>query len=138
VASVLIVDDHEDIRLLLRLELAAEAHHILEAANGQEALDILATGSPDVVLLDLMMPVLDGYAVLDALDPATAPPVVVITGFAGEGERHVADLLERGALDVIVKPFDPGWLVRLLDAVLLVEPAERDAYRRRRLARARR
>ena len=70
--------------------------------------------------------------------PATAPPVVVITALASDGDRHVVEVLERGALDVIAKPFDPGWLVRLVDAVLLVEPDEREEYRQRRLARARR
>jgi DNA-binding response OmpR family regulator len=50
----------------------------------------------------------------------------------------VLDLLELGAIDVIAKPFDPGWLIRLVDAVLLVEVSERDEYRRRRLSRAQR
>ena len=136
--SLLIVDDDPDIRLLLRLELSAEGHRIAEAANGREALDTIAAERPDLVLLDIMMPVLDGWGVLQALDPSDAPPVVVITALASDGDRHVAELLEHGALDVISKPFDPGWLVRLLDAVLLVEPEERDEYRRRRLARAQR
>jgi DNA-binding response OmpR family regulator len=90
-----------------------------------------------MVLLDIMMPVLDGWGVLEALDD-TAPPVVVITAMASDGDHHIADLLEEGALDVIAKPFDPGWLVRLVDAVLLVEPEEREEYRQRRLARVRR
>ena len=67
---------------------------------------------------------------LRAVDPAQAPPIVVITALASDGDRHVAELLQLGAIDVIAKPFDPGWLVRLVDAVLLVEPSERDEYRR--------
>lgn len=137
-ASVLIVDDDPDIRLLLRLELDAEGHHLVEAGDGQQALAAIDAARPDLVLLDLMMPVLDGWGVLAALDPAAAPPVVVITAIATEGDRHVGEALAAGALDVISKPFDPGWLVRLVDAVLLVEPEEREEYRRRRLARAQR
>jgi CheY-like chemotaxis protein len=138
VSSILIVDDDADIRLLLRLELAAEGHHIEEAADGQAALRAIEGARPDLVVLDIMMPVLDGWGVLETLDTDTeaAPPIVVITALASEGDRHIAELLEHGALDVISKPFDPGWLVRLVDAVLLVEADERDEYRRRRLARA--
>jgi len=138
VSSILIVDDDADIRLLLRLELSAEGHHIAEARNGREALDAVAADRPDLVLLDIMMPVLDGWGVLEEIDPADAPPIVVITALASDGDRHVAELLEAGAVDVISKPFDPGWLMRLVDAVVLVDPEERDEYRRRRLARAQR
>ena len=137
-STLLVVDDDPDIRLLLRLELAAEGHQLLEAGNGQEALAMIEADPPDLVLLDLMMPVLDGWGVLAALDPSTAPPVVVITAIATDGDRHVTEALSAGALDVIAKPFDPGWLIRLVDAVLLVEPGEREEYRRRRLARAQR
>ncbi len=137
-STILLVDDDADIRLLLRLELSAEDHHIIEACDGRAGLEAIATSHPDVVVLDIMMPVLDGWGVLDELDPRTAPPVVVITAIASEGDRHVAELLEKGAVDVIAKPFDPGWLVRLVDAVLLVEPDEREEYRQRRLARAQR
>ena len=136
--SILVVDDDADIRLLLRLELSNEGYQISEAANGEEALDAIDHDRPDLVVLDMMMPVLDGWGVLDALDPATSPPIVVITALATDGDRHVTDALERGALDVIAKPFDPGWLVRLVNAVLLVDPDEREEYRRLRLARAQR
>jgi CheY-like chemotaxis protein len=138
VSSILIVDDDADIRLLLRLELSAEEHKIAEAVNGRDALDAIAAERPDLVLLDIMMPVLDGWGFLEAIDPDTAPPIVAITALASEGDRHIGQLLEKGALDVISKPFDPGWLVRLVDAVLLVEADERAEYRRRRLARIQR
>jgi len=137
VSSILIVDDDPDIRLLLRLELFADGHQIIEAGDGQAALAALQADTPDLVILDMMMPVLDGWGVLRAIEPATAPPIVVLTALATDGDRHVLELLELGALDVIAKPFDPGWLVRLASAVLLVDPAERDEYRRQRLARAR-
>jgi DNA-binding response OmpR family regulator len=138
VSRILVVDDHEDIRLLLRIELSADGHQITEAANGEEALSALATNPPDLVLLDIMMPVVDGWEVLRRLDGQDAPPIVVITGMASDDDRHLVELLQLGALDVISKPFDPGWLLRLVDAVLLVEPDERDEYRRRRLSRLRR
>lgn len=136
-SRVLVVDDDADIRLLLRFELAAEGHDIAEAGNGEEALAAIDAGGVDLVLLDMMMPVMDGWAVLRAVDPASVPPIVVITALASDGDRHVGDLLDLGAVDVIAKPFDPGMLVRLVDAVLLVDADERDEYRRRRLARAR-
>lgn len=137
-SRILIVDDVEDIRLLLRLELSVDGHQISEAANGEEALAALAKDVPDLMLLDIMMPVVDGWEVLRRLQGHTDPPVVVVTGMASDDRRHVAELLELGALDVIAKPFDPGWLLRLVDAVLLVEPDERDEYRQRRLSHARR
>lgn len=137
-STILVVDDDPDIRLLLRYELAAEGHAILEAGDGQETLALLSQGGIDLVLLDIMMPVLDGWGVLRSVDVAQAPPIVVITALNTAGDRHVVELLELGAIDVIAKPFDPGWLVRLVDAVLLVEPDERDEYRRRRLSRLQR
>ena len=133
-SRILVVDDHEDIRLLLRIELSADGHQISEAADGEQALAALAANPPDLMLLDIMMPVMDGWEVLRRLGGREAPPVLVITGMASDDERHVVELLELGALDVINKPFDPGWLLRLVDAVLLVEPDERDEYRRRRLS----
>jgi DNA-binding response OmpR family regulator len=137
VSRILVVDDHEDIRLLLRLELSADGHQIVEAANGEEALVAIDAGPVDLVLLDIMMPVLDGWEVLRRRAAAPAPPIVVVTGMSSGDGRHVVELLELGALDVIAKPFEPDWLLRLVDAVLLVDPAEHEEYRRRRIDLAR-
>lgn len=137
-SRILVVDDQEDIRLLLRIELSADGHQITEAADGEEALAALAADPPDLMLLDIMMPVLDGWEVLRRLAGKVDPPIVVVTGMASDDHRHIAELLELGALDVIAKPFDPGWLLRLVDAVLLVDPDEREEYRRRRLSLAQR
>ena len=136
-SRILVVDDHEDIRLLLRLELSADGHHILEAENGEEALAAIAAGPVDLVLLDIMMPVMDGWEVLRRLSGEPRPPIVVVTGMSSAEHRHVVDLLELGALDVVPKPFEPDWLLRLVDAILLVDPAEHEEYRRRRIDLAR-
>ncbi len=136
-SRVLVVDDDPDIRLLLRLELAAEGHTIVEAGDGGAALAELAAAPSDVVLLDMMMPVLDGWEVLRALDRATAPPVVVVTALATHDQRHIVDLLELGAFDVVTKPFDPGYLVALVTEALALDADGRDAHRRERLEAAR-
>lgn len=136
-SRILVVDDHEDIRLLLRLELSADGHHILEAENGEEALAAIAAGPVDLVLLDIMMPVMDGWEVLRRLSGEPRPPIVVVTGMSSAEHRHVVDLLELGALDVVPKPFEPDWLLRLVDAILLVDPDEHDEYRQRRIDLAR-
>ena len=136
-SRILVVDDHEDIRLLLRLELSADGHHILEAENGEEALAAIAAGPVDLVLLDIMMPVMDGWEVLRRLSGEPRPPIVVVTGMSSAEHRHVVDLLELGAPDVVPKPFEPDWLMRLVDAILLVDPDEHDEYRQRRIDLAR-
>jgi two-component system KDP operon response regulator KdpE len=138
VARILVVDDDPDIRLLLRLELSAEGHTIAEAGDGQAALGVLEREPVDLVLLDIMMPVLDGWEVLRTLESAASPPIVVVTALATHGQHHLVELLELGAVDVVVKPFDPGWLVSLVDEVLDLDDGGRLAHRQGRLDAARR
>ena len=99
VKRVLVVDDEEIFRYVLRQHLVTPRHAVFEASSGREALRIAQTEHPDVICLDLMMPELDGFEVLRELkrDPATRDiPVVVITSKAlDEGERHA--LLETAA-----------------------------------------
>ncbi len=104
--NVLIVDDTEDARRLIRRILQAQGNYtILEAANGRQAIEIARKELPDLVILDLMMPELDGFAVLDALkaNPNTAPiPVIVVTAkelTADEKQRlsgQIYTLMQKG------------------------------------------
>ncbi len=113
---VLVVDDHEDIRNTLTVALDDEGYEVRAAANGQEALKVLDEWTPCVILLDLMMPVMDGWAFraeqLRRQDGHAAP--VVILSAAGELEQHRAAL---SAAAVISKPFDIDRIMETVAAV---------------------
>jgi type IV pilus assembly protein PilB len=105
---VLIVDDNLDNRALARAALRAEGYEFEEAADGQAALDAVRRGAPDLVLLDLMMPGVDGFSVIKSLrsEASTAGlPVIVLTAMS-EAESQAASL-EMGADDYMTKPFHP-------------------------------
>jgi DNA-binding response OmpR family regulator len=138
VSRFLIVDDDADIRLLLRLALGAEGHDIAEAEHGGAAIARLDVDPPDLVLLDLMMPVVDGWEVLRSLgERDDAPGVVAVTALASHDQRHLVEVLEAGAIDVVAKPFDIEWLVELVSRLALCGADERAAHRAGRLAAAR-
>ncbi len=132
-SRILVVDDDDDIRLLLRIELAPEGHEVREASDGASAVELLRAAQFDLVLLDVMMPVLDGWGVLAALD-AQDPPVVAVTALGSRGGSHVVDLLRAGAVDVIAKPFDPSHLLALCAELAGLTPAQVERWRRVRLA----
>ena len=103
----LVVDDSKVNRMLLRRGLAEHDIDAIEAADGRQALDLLATEPVDVILLDLLMPVLDGYATLERIkadDALRHLPVIVIT--AVEDLESVVRCIELGATDYLPKPFN--------------------------------
>ena len=105
-ATVLIVDDAQHLRRSLAELFAADGYHVLEAADGDEALTVLAGNRPDVIFLDLNMPHRDGLSTLTALksDPdRQAIPVVILTSFGGSEQTITA--MKAGAYDYITKPF---------------------------------
>jgi CheY-like chemotaxis protein len=119
VARVLVIDDEPDVRWLLRLSLEQVGHEVLLAEDGLRGLALAQRQHPDAIVLDLMMPVMDGYDVLDALtkDARTADvPVVVITAKAMPAEEGKAT--DAGARSFIAKPFDPADLVGEVEAIL--------------------
>ncbi|HYD09691.1 MAG TPA: response regulator [Acidimicrobiales bacterium] len=117
-ARILIVDDEPDILLMLRMGLEDEGHDVFMAADGEMALARIAEHSPDLVVLDLMMPVLDGYGVLERLqaDGGSAMPVVVVSAKAESADIDRA--LGLGAREFVSKPFDLDRLVALVASTL--------------------
>ena len=116
---VLVVDDEEKNRSLLKDSLEAKGYEVEEAGNGQEALDKIAARSPDAVLLDVMMPDMDGYEACRRMkaNPATAGiPVLMITALSDRDER--LNGIKEGASDFLTKPIDiQDVLLRVRNAV---------------------
>ena len=133
--KVLVIDDEAPIRLLCRVNLEAEGMEVLEAADGPSGLEKARAELPDVILLDVMMPGLDGWRVAEELleDPATSSiPIVFLTARAELRDR--ARGLDLGGLDYVTKPFNPVELAPLVrDLLARVERGERDALRREKL-----
>jgi DNA-binding response OmpR family regulator len=134
--KVLVVDDEAPIRLLCRVNLEAEKMEVLEAADGETGLEIARTEKPDVVLLDVMMPGIDGWQVAERLleDEATSQiPLVFLTARAELRDR--ARGLELGGVDYITKPFNPVELASIVEGLLeRVRRGERDELRREKIA----
>src|SRR4051795_2631616 len=104
-ARILVVDDEPDILLLLRFNLETAGHEVLLAADGMKALERIEADRPDAVLLDVMMPVLDGWGVLEKLrDHPDHPPVLVVTAYPSPANEERARAL--GAAGFVKKPFE--------------------------------
>jgi DNA-binding response OmpR family regulator len=140
VTRVLVVDDDAPIRLLCRVNLEAEGMEVIEAADGTDGLEKARTARPDVVLLDVMLPKLDGWRVAEALleDPRTGEiPIVFLTARAEL--RDQARGLELGGIDYITKPFNPVELADLIRELLdRISRGEHTNLRKEKLARLRR
>jgi len=132
-ANVLVVDDEPDILLMLRVTLQAFGHDTVLAPDGEVGLARLRDEHVDCVLLDVMMPVLDGWRVLDGVAALPDPPPVVIIS-ARSDERDVRRALAAGAVDYVTKPFDLPTLVDLVEEVAELDAVGRDAHRANRLA----
>ena len=108
-ARILIVDDQEDVRLALSLTLQDAGHAVFEASSGEEAIEEAIVIQPDLVLMDIAMPGLDGFSALRALkeQPAThSTPVLMLTAMDRTEQRERARVL--GAFDFITKPWAKG------------------------------
>jgi DNA-binding response OmpR family regulator len=132
---VLVIDDEAPIRLLCRVNLEAEGMEVLEAADGPSGLQKARAETPDVVLLDVMMPGLDGWGVAEELldDPRTERiPIVFLTARAELRDR--ARGIDLGGIDYVTKPFNPVELAPLVrDLLERVARGERDEMRREKL-----
>jgi DNA-binding response OmpR family regulator len=133
-SRILVVDDEDDIRGLVRQLLERAGHEVLDAADGRAGLRELYAGSPDLVILDVTMPGLDGWATLERIRELTDVPVLMLTARDAELERVRG--LKAGADDYVVKPFGRQELVARVE-VLLRRPrsgAAQETYADRLLA----
>jgi two-component system KDP operon response regulator KdpE len=113
---ILVVDDEERMVRFIRLNLEHDGFQVFEAFNGKQAIDQIRSNLPDIVLLDVMMPDMDGFEVLGMIRESNTVPVIMLTA-KGEEEDRVHGL-EMGADDYITKPFSPRELVSRVRAVL--------------------
>ena len=116
-ARVLVIEDEEPLRLALRDALVAEGFEVLEAGDGRAGLELALREGPELVLLDLMLPKLDGFSVLKALREDRLESAVIILSARGEEWDRVQGF-EYGADDYVVKPFSTRELIGRMRAVL--------------------
>lgn len=114
--KILVVDDEERMVRFIRLNLEHDGFRVKEAFDGRQALEELRTEAPDLILLDVMMPGLDGFEVLQMIREVSKIPVLMLTAKGEEDDRVRG--LELGADDYITKPFSPRELVSRVKAVL--------------------
>lgn len=125
VASLILsVDDEPDVTDLVRFHCGQAGYEVLTAVSGREAIETINCRRPDLVLLDLMLPDIDGFGVCEILrrNAATATiPIVILTAWVTADARNVG--LELGVLDYITKPFSPKDLVDRVSRLLRLRPA---------------
>jgi two-component system KDP operon response regulator KdpE len=114
--TVLVVDDEPRMIHFIRLNLEHDGFHVTEATSGAEALDVMRDTLPDLILLDVMMPDLDGFETLQLIREISNVPIIMLTAKGEEDDRVRG--LELGADDYVTKPFSPRELVSRVRAVL--------------------
>ncbi|HEY0591478.1 MAG TPA: response regulator transcription factor [Thermoanaerobaculia bacterium] len=115
-ARILVAEDDVDIRRAIVAELRGEGYETAEAGDGREALTLIRTAKPDLVLTDLAMPVMDGFALIAALRKGGTTPIIVLSVRGGEADRVRA--LDLGADDFVTKPFSVAELFARIRALL--------------------
>ncbi|HEV2304389.1 MAG TPA: response regulator transcription factor [Candidatus Acidoferrales bacterium] len=115
-AKILVVDDEPQVRRVMKVALTAEGYTIFEARNGEEALQSFRTAQPDVVLLDMNMPVMDGLATCREIRRSASVPIIMLTVRSAERDKVLA--LDAGADDYVVKPFSMQELLARIRAAL--------------------
>lgn len=112
---VLVVDDELSIRSFIKVNLEARGYQVLTAANGQEAIDAVRKGKPDLIILDIVMPGMNGFEACRIIRKISQVPIFMLS--AREGENDIANCTAYGANDYLTKPFI---LRELLNKVQLI------------------
>ena len=117
--KVLIADDEEDIKEIMQMFLESQGYEVETAFDGLSALDQVRTWNPDVILLDIMMPVMDGIQVCEKIkgDPSTKHIPVIMVSAASKRDME-GPAFEAGADEYVVKPFDPAELGKVVERCL--------------------
>ncbi len=115
-AKILVVDDEKLYRHLLQINLETEGYEVITASNGEEGVDMVSKKHPDLVILDVMMPKLDGFSALERIRQFSEVPVIMLTGKNEELDRVKG--LNSGADDYVAKPFSATELIARVRSVL--------------------
>jgi two-component system KDP operon response regulator KdpE len=113
---VLVADDEAPVLRLVRAKLQADGYNVITATNGQEAVEAVANERPDIVILDVMMPVMDGITAMKQIRNESSVPIILLT--ARSAARDKIRGLDMGADDYVTKPFDPDELSARVGALL--------------------
>ncbi len=113
---ILVVDDETSIRRILETRLKMAGYEVITAADGEEAIEAYQKENPDLVVLDVMMPKMDGYGVTREIRKSSETPIIILTALGDVSERITG--LELGADDYVIKPFSPKELEARVKAVL--------------------
>lgn len=119
--TIMVVDDDDDIRQMMRVLLEEDGYSVLEAENGQQAIEIAESTSPDLILMDLSMPVLDGLTAtrrMREIDRVSDVPIIAITAY--DSPEHRTNASAAGVNEYLTKPIDFVKLDKLLDHFLKV------------------
>ncbi|MBQ2984377.1 MAG: response regulator transcription factor [Candidatus Gastranaerophilales bacterium] len=114
--KILVVDDEASIRRILETRLKMAGYNVVTAEDGEEAVDLFNKTNPDIVILDVMMPKMDGYGVTREIRRVSDVPIIILTALGDVSERITG--LELGADDYVIKPFSPKELETRVKAVL--------------------
>ncbi|HMD89441.1 MAG TPA: response regulator transcription factor [Anaerolineaceae bacterium] len=114
--TILVVEDEQNIQEIVCLYLKRAGYLVIPVSDGQQALEVLARQSPDLIVLDIMLPFVDGYEITRRVRQAGEIPIIILTARREESDRISG--LEMGADDYVVKPFSPQELVSRVRAVL--------------------
>jgi CheY-like chemotaxis protein len=122
-ATILVVEDDDDNRFVMRTLLELRGYGVIEAANGQEAIELAARELPDLILMDLRMPVLNGLAAARSIrqDGTCRAPIVALSAY--DPAQHRAVAMAAGCDDYVLKPIDYERLESVIESLLLRMPA---------------
>jgi two-component system KDP operon response regulator KdpE len=111
---ILVVDDHPKVLRFIELDLKLHGYEVMATSSGEKALELIKSGKPDIMILDIIMPGIDGFEVLKAMRGFSQLPVIAISASSGNYDGAI----NLGANDFMTKPFEPDEMVRKIKTLL--------------------